>query len=518
MGSRNDNSAPASAAQSKRITKNSLVLFSRILVITVINLYAVKLVLRGLGNEDYGVFNAVVGVVMTCSCVFPVLAVSVQRFFSYAMGLGDNTRLPIIFSASINIIVVSLAVLVVLFETIGLWVISEKLQIPPQRLSQAIVIFHFAILTFAFSYIQIPFTAAVFSHEDMNVYALISCVDCVLKLAVAWLIGCTAVDGLVFYGAGLSVVSFITLLFYVLIARHRYAECHYMRVSGGKIYRELLSFSGWTMYGAFAGIGLLQGNNILLNLFFGPLANAAFGVANNIYNAFTSLTNSVVLAFRPRMIQQYAAREFENLNRLFYANNKFILYLLLCAAIPVAVEMPTIMHLWLGDGVSADMITFSRLFIVYTVLLAMHNPITTIMQASGRINVYHLVTETILLCSLPLSWALFKVGMPSYSVFLSMISLCAVAHIARVVCLRHNFDMFRLRHYLLHVVLPGVGVLALSVATAWGVHSVIEGSVARLCVVMVLSPCVTCAAAYAIALRKEERMAVNVVVKKVIKR
>lgn len=518
MGSRKDNSAPATAAQSKRITKNSLVLFSRILVITAVNLYAVRLVLSGLGSEDYGVFNTVVGVVMTCSCVFPVLAVSVQRFFSYTMGIGDETRLREIFSASINIIIVSLVVLVVLFETVGVYVTGEKLQIPADRLPQAILIFHFAILTFAFSYMQIPYTAAVFSHEDMNVYALISCIDCVLKFIVAWLIGRTPIDGLVFYGAGLSAVTLITLLCYVFIARCRYAECHYMMVKDHRIYRELLSFSGWTMYGAFAGIGMIQGNIILLNLFFGPLANAAFGVANNIYNAFTSLTNSVVLAFRPRMIQQYAARQYDSLMHLFTLNNKFILYLLSCASIPVVLEMPAIMRLWLGGNVSADMILFSRLFIVYTVILAMHNPITIIMQATGRIKVYHLVTETVMLGSMPLTWLLFTMGMPSFAVFVSMISLCLVAHFARVLCLKRNLDIVSLSQYAVQILLRGVCVLGLSAAAAWCVHRAIDGSMVRLCVVMLFSPCATFAVTYVVGLRREERAAVNAIVKKIIKR
>ncbi len=518
MGSRKDNSAPSPAAQSRRITKNSLVLFSRILVITAVNLYAVKLVLGGLGSEDYGVFNAVVGVVMTCSCVFPVLAVSVQRFFSYAMGLGDETRLREIFSASVNIVVVSLAVLVLLFETVGVYVISEKLQIPPDRLPQAILIFHFAILTFAFSYMQIPYTAAVFSHEDMNVYALISCIDCVLKFIVAWLIGRTPIDGLVFYGAGLSAVTLITLLCYLFIARRRYAECRYMKVADRGIYRELLSFSGWTMYGAFAGIGMIQGNIILLNLFFGPLANAAFGVANNVYNAFTSLTNSVVLAFRPRMIQQYAAKQYGSLVHLFTLNNKFILYLLSCASIPVVLEMPAIMHLWLGSNVSADMILFSRLFIIYTVILAMHNPITIIMQASGRIKVYHLVTETIMLGSMPLTWLLFRAGLPSFAVFISMISLCLVAHFARVLCLKRSLGIVSLSQYAVQILLRGVCVLALSAAAAWCVHRAIDGSMARLWAVMLFSPCATFAVTYVVGLRGEERAAVRAVVKKITKR
>lgn len=507
-----------SGTQSKRITKNSLVLFCRILVITVVNLYAVKLVLRGLGNTDYGVFNAVVGVVMTCSCVFPVLAVSVQRFFSYAMGAGDEGRLREIFSASINIIIVSLVVIAVLFETVGLYVVSEKLQIPPCRLQQAVVIFHCAMFTFAFSYLQIPFTAAVFSHEDMNVYAYISCIDCGLKLLVAFLIGRVPVDGLVFYGAGLSASTLVTLLCYVAVARRRYAECRYMRVADGHIYRELLSFSGWTMYGAFAGIGMMQGNVVLLNLYFGPLANAAFGVANNIYNAFTSLTNSVVLSFRPRMIQQYAARQYASLLTLFTANNKFILYLLSCAAIPVVLEMRGIMRLWIGSAASEDMIVFSRLFIVYTVLLAMHNPITTIMQATGRIKYYHLIVESITIMSLPLTWVLFSMGMPAYTVFVSMISLCLLAHVVRVACLRRNFAAFSVRQYVLRMALPGAAVVAVSTMAALGIRQLMEPGLARMAAVMVLSPLCTIVVVVLLGITAEERSLVIETVRKIVKR
>ena len=517
MGSRKDNSAPAMAAQQQRITKNSLVLFSRILVITVVNLFAVRLVIGGLGNEDYGIFNAVVGVVMTCSCVFPVLAISVQRFFSYSMGMGDESRLRLIFSASINIIIVSLIVLLLLFETVGLYVISEKLQIPANRLPQAVLIFHFAILTFAFSYMQIPYTAAVFSHEDMNVYALISCIDCVLKFVLACFIGKTAIDGLVFYGAGLSVVTLITLLCYFFVAHRRYAECHYIVVKDHHIYRELLSFSGWTMYGAFAGIGMIQGNIILLNIFFGPLANAAFGVANNIYNAFISLTNSVVLAFRPRIIKEYAARHYDNLVHLFTLNNKFILYLLSCASIPVVFEMPTIMRLWLGGGVTTDMILFSRLFIVYALVLAMHNPITIIMQATGRIKVYHLVTETIMLGSMPLTWILFHLGMPSFSVFLSMITLCLVAHVARLFCLKRNADIISIREYFMQMVLRGICVIVVSVLAAYCLHVTMAAGVSRLFIVMALSPSATLAATYVIGLDRKERMKVNSIIAKIFK-
>ena len=408
--------------QPKRITSNALVLFVRMLIVTIINLYSVRFVIKGLGGEDYGIFNAVVGVVMTCSCVFPVLAISVQRFYSYAMGEGAWGRLREIFSASVNIIVFSLVVIIVLLETIGLFFIREKLQIPVERMEEAELIFHLAMVTFSFSYLQIPYTAALFAHENFGIYAGVSCLDCVLKFVVALFIGKVCFSGLTTYAVGLSVVSLCTWLCYV-VACSKYSECRYYMVRNHGIYKDLLSFSGWTMYGSFAGVGMIQGNNILLNVFFGPLANAAFGVAVNIYNAFTSLSNTVALPFRPQMIKSYAAGNFEYLRSLFFANNKFIIYLLSCIAIPLVFEMPMILDLWISKAFT-EMSVFSSLFIVYAVLLSLHNPITILIQASGRIRTYHLVAESIMILCLPVTWVLFRMGMPAYVAFISMIVWC----------------------------------------------------------------------------------------------
>lgn len=506
----------SSSKQPKRIASNALVLFVRMLVITVVNLYAVRLVLNGMGCEDYGIFNVVVGVVMTCSCVFPVLAVSVQRFYSYAMGCEEWGRLREIFSASVNIIVVSLAVILLLLETVGLYFIREKLQIPVDRLDESVWIFHFAMVTFAFSYLQIPYTAALFAHEDMDMYAYVSCLDCVLKLGAALLIGRTCFSGLATYGAGLAVVAVCTWLCYVA-ACAKYSECRYQWIRSHGIYKELLSFSGWTMYGAFAGIGMIQGNNILLNLFFGPLANTAFGVAANIYNAFTSLSNSVVLSFRPQMIKSYAAKDFSYLDSLFRVNNKFLLYLLSGVAIPIVFEMQTILEIWLGE-VSADMIVFSRLFIVYAVLLALHNPITILMQASGHIRTYHLIVESIMILCLPITWVLFRTGMPSPMAFVSMIVLCAVAHGVRLVCLKRNQTTFSVRSYFFSIVFPGALVVGLAVVAASQIHGVILPGLVRLTVMLSVSPLVTFGLAYFIGITKHEKAMVNNMVGKLLKR
>lgn len=517
MGVKTDNTT-LGGNHVNRITTNTFLLFVRILVITVVNLYTVRLVLNGLGNEEYGVFNAVVGVVMTCSCVFPVLAVSVQRFFSCVIGRGEQQKLQEIFSASINIVVVSMIVIGVLFETIGVYFITNKLQIPMEVKDDALLVFHFAILTFVFSYLQIPYTAAVFSHEDMGIYAKVSYVDCILKLFVALALSLVTEGRLLFYGAGLSAVALCTLSCYAFIARRRYRECHYCRVSNTGLYRELLSFSGWTMYGAFAAVGMMQGNTILLNMYFGPLANAAFGVATNIYNAFTSLMNSVVLSFRPRMIQSYAAGDHNALDKLFKINNLFIVCLLSCAAIPLVFEMPTIMHYWLKSGVSENMVLFARLFIVYTLILSMHNPITIIMQASGKIKYYHLVVESVMVLSLPLTWVLFKCGMPAYYAFVSMISLGVFAHLLRMAFLKHNYREFAVVPYIVQVLARGGSAVALGVVVAYMLHTVLPGGLLGLCVMFVVSPLSTFAFVYLLATTQYERNYIKGFVAKILKR
>lgn len=504
------NDSTSKQAKNQRIFNNTIILFVRIFLLTIINLYTVRFVLKGLGREDYGIFNAVVGVVMTFACVFPVLAVSVQRFYSYTMVRNGKQQLQEIFSASVNIIAVSLVVILILLETVGILFIHTKFQIPESRMDEAIWTFQCALFIFAFSYLQIPYSAALFAHEDMKIYAYISSIDCFLKLIIALLISKSPYDRLLFYVTGLVFVAFCTWILYFIGCR-KYKECRYTKVKSSGIYKKLLSFSGWTMYGAFAGMGMIQGNNILLNVFFGPLSNAAFGVANSIYNAYTSLGNTVVLSFRPQMIKSYAAKDLKYLNLLFSVNNKFILYLMTGISIPIVMEMDFIMKIWLTE-VSEEMVLFSRLFIIYTVLLAMHNPITTIIQSIGRIRNYHLIVESITILCLPITWILFSLGMPSYVAFISMITLCVLAHVARLACLAYYYKEFSLNDYLNGIIFHGFIVVVLGASVATMLHYWMEAGLLRLFVMFIFSPSITFCLAFCIGLTSQERiLAINMV-------
>lgn len=437
------------------------------LLVMLINLYAVRVLLSRLGEIDYGIFFSVAGVVTTLTCLTTVLAVSTQRFYSYIQGTGHTDQLRSVFSASININLFFSALILVVFEAAGLYFLNAYLDIPADRLPAANLLYHFSVFTFVLTLLQIPYTAAFIANEEMGKYAAISTAECLLKFLVALSIGYISIDRLAYYGMGLLAVAVLVFLSYAYYARKHYAECHYTLVKEKKLYIQLFSFSGWTLFGSLASVGVFQGNTILLNLFFGPIVNTAFGIALQINNAFNTFCNSIVLAIRPAMTRSYAEHDYEYLNRLFFISSKAILYLMLLIAIPLFAYMPFVLDLWL-DKVTPNMILFSRLIIVYIVLMTLHHPITIILYAAGKVKQYHLLTETFTLMSFPITWVLFRMGLPSWAAFVSMIGLCMVAHLVRIFCLKRYYGMISIRQYLTSVLMP-----AMFIAIAMGLFSLL---------------------------------------------
>ena len=297
---------PKETTRTKNIASNTFFLFVRMLVITFLNLYIVRVIIRRLGIEDYGIFNTIAGVVTIASFLTGVLSLSVQRYFSFYIGKNDIQKQTEIYSSCINIIAILSIFVILIFETIGLWFVNTQLVIPTARMVAVIWLYQFTIFTFIFSLFQIPYTAAIFAHEDIGIYAIVSTIECFLRLGAALLIGKFMIDNLSLYGACLLISSIIIFTIYIWYSKRRYQECCYTKNTDKRLYKELLSFSGWTLFGNIANIGMQQGNIILLNIFFGATINAAFGVALQINNAFGSLCNSIIIPLRPAMIKAYA--------------------------------------------------------------------------------------------------------------------------------------------------------------------------------------------------------------------
>lgn len=492
------------SSKNKRIASNTLLLFLRMLVITIINLYSVSLILKGLGKEDYGLYNAIAGVVTATGFISSVLALSVQRFFSYALGKKDRKMLAEIFSTSLNIVFGFALIIIILLETIGLWFVLNKMTIPTSRQYAVTFLYEFSIFSFILSFVQVPYLAAVFSHEDMGIYAIISTIECFLKLLLAFFLGLFLYDHLIIYGGGLLIIALLIFTSYFLICRRKYKECIYQRVYNKSLYKEILSFGGWATFGSLASTGMIQGNTILINVFFGPIINVAFGIAQQVSVAFNSLCNNMVIPLRPAMIKAYAEKNYSYLNELFSISNKFLLYALSAIAIPLIFEMDPILKVWLGYSDNNNTL-FCQLMVVYVVVLAMHNPITIIIHATGHIKEYHFYTEIFTLFSFPMTWVFYSCGCKAYITFLIMLSLCLLAHCIRLVYLKKHYSYFSIIAYIRGIVIKGCLIIVIAVGCSYCLKHIIGNSKIQFLVILLLIPTLIFVLSYFIGVSQKEK-------------
>lgn len=454
------------SSNNKRIAKNSLLLYIRMVIVMIVNLYTVRIVLNALGNEDYGIFNVVAGIVTMLNSVSYVLSTSTQRYYTVSMGKKNN-NLQDIFSVSTNIYIVFAFAIFLLGETIGLWFVNSQLVIPENRMIAANWIYQFSLVTFVLSIFQCPYSAAVISHEDMEFFAAINLLECFLKLFIALSISYSPIDSLVYYGVAMMIVPLFSLLLYRVISTRKYEECHYKINVDRSFYRQLLSFSGWNLFSSLASVGMNQVINILINIFFGPIANAARAIAMQVNSAMNSFSSCFITALRPPMTKAYSENNYTYLNRLFSASNKLIYYCILIIVAPIFVECDYVITVWLNSTDSLT-ILFCRLTLIYALLMVMNNPISIIMQAAGKVKEYFVPVETVTILCPFICWGLYSFGAPSEVAFYVMIGATIASHIIRLWCLKKHCPTISINDYLKGFVLPAfVITLLVFIGSGW---------------------------------------------------
>lgn len=423
-----------STSTDKRVAKNTLLLFVRMLLLMVINLVAVRFVRKGLGVEDFGILNAVTGIVQIVICLKSILATSSQRFISIAMGKGDMDVARDSFSVSVRLSHLLSLVILIGMETVGLWFVSTQMNCPNSRYLAMHVVYQLAVVNFILTILQVPYLAVVMAYERMNVFAFVTVAEGLINLASALLIFVVPSDRMMFYAFMLIISNLFGYLVYLFYVRRQIADMRLQEVKEKKLYQQMLSFSGWAIYGSIAGALMFQGNMLTLNVFVGPLANAAFAVALQLYNAISSFGNNVIMAVRPQMVMNYSKGDYRHLNRLFLLSSVALLCLFGVTLLPLEVFMPEILSLWLGEIDSLTVI-FCRLMIVVAALLMLGTPITIIMHAVGCVRQYHLIVETITILCLPASYVCLDRGCEPESVCWTIVCFIGLAHIARMFCL-----------------------------------------------------------------------------------
>ena len=441
------------AEKNKKIRQNVIALFFRMFVTLIISFYSVRLLLGILGVESFGVYTIVAGFVSSLSFLSQSMSISVQRFYSFALGKKNQQQLKNIFGLSFIIFLMIAVFTLILGETIGYWFVSTKIVIPKETYNQAIWLYHFSLFSFVFLIFRIPYMAILMAYEDMKTFAALNILENSLKLLAVIILPFLAEDLLYHYGVLLLIISITTLFIYVYITKQKFKIAKFHLFYEKKLFNEMLSFSGWSFFGVLAGLVNNQGNNILLNIFFGPIVNAAREVAFQVQNAVISFSNSIYIAFKPQLIKSYAERNNEYLMSLFYLSNKAIFFINTLICVPIMINTKTLLNLWLGE-VTKDMVVFSQLSLIYIFIFALNNPITTIIQATGNIKKYFVYTETFIMLSLPLTYLFFLFGFPPKTTFIISIVIFMFAHLIRLRALKIQVGFFKIKKYMLIFILP----------------------------------------------------------------
>lgn len=481
-----------------------------------VSLYTSRVILNTLGVEDFGIYNVVGGVVSMFAFFNSAMSSATQRFLSYEIGKGDFVQLRKTFNAT-QVIHIGIAFFIfILAETIGLWFVKNYLVIPAERMDAAIWVYHFSVLSFMVSVIQVPYNATIIAHERMNVYAYVSILEVSLKLLIVFLLVGISFDKLKLYGILYFGVVFLIATIYRTYTRKNFEESKFEVVNDKKLYKTLISYSGWNLFGNIAAIAKGQGVNILLNLFYGPVVNAARGIATQVQSAVQGFVTNFQMAVNPQIIKSYAADEKEYMTSLIIRSSKFSFYLLFLLSLPIILEIDQILKMWLKIVPDYAPI-FTVLILVVILIDSVSGSLMTAIQATGKIKVYQVVVGSLLILILPLSYLFLKLGYsPEITLYINIvISIIALSFRLSLVRKLLNFPV---KVFVKEIILKNILIVSLSLSLPFFVRSFMDANILRLIVVVFVSLIWNATIIYAIGLLKSEKAIVLRGINKIIKR
>ena len=498
----------SNSANNKRIAKNTLLLYVRMLFTMAIGLYTGRVVLNALGVTDYGVYNVVGGVIAMLGFLTGSMSAASSRFITYDLGKGDMAVMKKTFGNILSIHFIIAGVILLFGETIGLWFVLNKLQIPADRMTAALWVYQFSVFTSILSVISVPYNAAIIAHERMKAFAYIGIIDVVLKLLIAYVLLVVPFDKLKVYALLFFCIQLFDRIVYGVYCTHNFQETKAKPTFNGKLFKEIFGFAVWTMNGNLAVIGYTQGINILLNMFFGPAVNAARGVAVQVQGVVQNFCNNFQMALNPQLTKSYAQNDLQHMHQLLKVSSKFSFFMLFFISLPLMFEAPLVLKWWLGI-VPEHTVNFLRLILCSSMLITLSNPLVVSVHATGRIKRFQAIEGTMLLCIVPIAYLLLKLfGIPPEYVFCVHIVVEACTQYARMRIVLPMIGM-RVVEYVKEVVAPLVKVVVLAPILPLLVYNLTEQSVATFFLVCVVSVLSVSACVYFIGCTKREQEFAN---------
>ena len=449
------------SSANKRIAKNTLVLYVRMLFTMGISLFTSRVILQTLGVEDYGISSVVGGVISMFTFINAAMVSSTQRYLNFELVRGDANQLRSVFSTSLQIHALIALAIIVLSETVGLWFLNEKLVIPEARMTAAMWVYQCSILSCAVSIMSTPYNAVIVAHEKMSAFAYISILDVSLKLLVVYLLVVLPFDKLII----LAILNLLVQLFiryiYTLYCHRHFPESYFQFRFNKTLFKEMFGFAGWSFWGNLAAILYTQGLNMMLNIFFGPIVNAARGIAVQVQSAVQQFVGGFQTALNPQITKNYASNNLPQMHSLMFRSARFSFLLLFFLSLPVLMETNFILTLWLKT-VPDDAVIFTQIMICISLIYTTANPCVIANQATGKVKIYQMVVGGILLLILPISYVVLKLGAPAYSVFIVHFCIESLAQFSRMYMLRKLIHL-PLWQYMKNIYIPIVSTVVIAI-------------------------------------------------------
>ena len=500
-----------------RIAKNTLFLYFRMVLVLIVGLYTSRVVLNALGSSDFGLYNVIAGFVTLFSFLNVGLSSSLQRYYNYEGGRNGDLGYKKVFTAGLCVHVCMAFILLLVLESFGLWYVNNVLVLPEGRLPAANILFQFSVLSLALVIIQVPYSGAVIAYERLDFYALVSIVEVVLRLLLVILLPILPFDKLIFYASIQLFISILNFIIYVIYTKAKFKFLHFTKPIDYRLLKSMVSFSGWNLIGTLAFLLKSHGVNLLLNLFFGTVVNAARGVASQISGSIMGFSNNISMSFRPQIVGSYAVGDTKRTYKLFLTQSKICYCFILMLITPVIIEMDYLLYIWLGDAVPEYTNVFASLVLIDAMINTLNTPVTQVVYATGKIKNYQIFSALVNLLILPFCWLFLKIGFDAWTVFIITI---VFSIICQIVCLIILHDVFRFSYidYISHIVFPCISMSVLVPAPLFFFSQFYPDSFMRLVIISISSLLFTILFLYSFFLSFSERKLIDYYFSKLFKR
>ena len=447
-----------SGTTGKRLAKNTAFMYIRMFVLIVVSFYTSRVVLQQLGVDDYGIFTLVGSIVAMFNSLRAVFSSSTQRYLNYEMGQGNAYNLQLVFNLSIYINLIIAIIFICLVEILGIWFFAYKINIAPERLEPAFIVFQCSLLIATISIITSVFDAVIIAHERMNFYAILAIIESFLKLGIAYLLSRAPIDRLIFYGLLLLGVSIIILIVNIIYCKWHFSEVKLRLVWDKEYFKKMTQFAGWNFLGNTAYTITQNGVNMILNVFGGTVVNAARGIAFQVSELTKQFLTNVNTVMTPYSIKAYAGGKYDDFQKAIFVSSKILFYVQLMLTTPLIYLTPWLLQLWLGE-VPEYSVVFLRLTLCITLVRSIHGPIDTIFKAKGDLKYYQIAEGLILALPLVLGYFVLKAGAPYASVFICCIVM-EIINLIAILLLAKRIADFNSHAYTKQVLIPACACIA----------------------------------------------------------